>query len=631
MLNALIAVVCMVSPPSHKVVLLAWDGAPAWIVNRMVEQGKLPNLARLEREGASVSGLRAAYPSNTAASFASIFTGTWPSVHGIVGNSVPVMPRAEHTFLETASGFSSESLQAEPVFVTAARQGKNVVVLGGTQSFPPEKYLRTLGPEAKHYRSFSGFETEIAKPEMHDFSTKIVPLGAYTDLPPGNGPYREITFKVADTPIYVLAYNDPKDPVQGYDTLLIRPNSRQLGAAKMQTIIKPKPATSEDDRAWSAPIRVQKGDLYGYVSFRLWKLSPDLESCELYQSKVSMIRGSGDPAETAAYSAASRGFHDDPFKSSYAEGLLGKTLYQGGSGEAEARAVEIVRRDVENAKHAIRFALGRWKPDLLTQYSPMVDSAGHTWMGVLDPDSPAYNAELAAKLMPHYETVIRMMDESLGDAMAIAKDYNFVVVSDHGMQGTSKLFCPNAVLEKAGLLTRTFGNAVEPAQTKIAATPWSEFFLVINGIEWKGGIVRASDRDSLLEEVRLRMLAVRDPDTGEQVVTKVYRTEELPEYGVGGLSGGDLYLELQPGYAWSSRISANPVVLSNSPIGSGTHGFHPARPKMQAILYLWGPNVTPQTRIAQALQIDVAPTIAAILGIKPSEQAQGHVLPGVRN
>ena len=102
------------------------------------------------------------------------------------------MPRSAHTIMETQSGFSSLAPKAEPIYITAAKQGKKVAVLSATQSYPP-------GPAIPNYVSFSGFETEIAKAAMHSFGARIVPVEAYTDLPPGNGPYREIEVRVADT------------------------------------------------------------------------------------------------------------------------------------------------------------------------------------------------------------------------------------------------------------------------------------------------------------------------------------------------------------------------------------------------------------------------------------------------
>ena len=43
----------------------------------------------------------------------------------------------------------------------------------------------------------------------------------------------------------------------------------------------------------------------------------------------------------------------------------------------------------------------------------------------------------------------------------------------------------------------------------------------------------------------------------------------------------------------------------------------------------WGAGVVPHTYVEQARTVDIAPTLAAFLGVKPSEPLDGKVLPGV--
>ena len=95
---------------------MSWDGAADWVVDRLLAEGKLPNLAKLSETGAAADYMLASYPSKTAVGHASIFTGVWPATHGVTGNSVPILPRSEHTFLESRSGFSSASLRFEPIY-----------------------------------------------------------------------------------------------------------------------------------------------------------------------------------------------------------------------------------------------------------------------------------------------------------------------------------------------------------------------------------------------------------------------------------------------------------------------------------------------------------------------------------
>jgi predicted AlkP superfamily pyrophosphatase or phosphodiesterase len=611
----------------NKAVIVSWDGATHWVVEKMLAEGKLPNLSRMVERGARAQGMRPAFPSKTAVGHASIWTGAWPDVHGVVNNAVPRLNKAEHTFLETISGFSSEAILAEPIYVTAAKAGKRVAVLSSTQSEPPGRHLEALkqaGVDLSRYVSYSGFEYEIAPSRMHDLGERVVPKEAWTELPVGKGPFREITFEVGEQQFFAIIYDDPADPVVGYDTMLIRQGSREARKMAGSSILKPHSAR-EDINAWSRPFRVTKGELFGNTYFRLFSLTPDASTMELYQRKVSGLGGSADRKEKERYIDAYGGFHDDAFFP-YRGGLLGRPLWQGGDGEAERRLMEIVRLDCEFLKRGTRYALKTYRPDLLMHYTPMSDSAGHVWMGVLDPASPAFQPGIAEKLWPFYEQVHVLQDGWLGDILdAVDKNTVVALVSDHGMEGTNKEFNVNAVLERARLLFRTNVNSIEPAQTRIAATPWMDFGLVVNTVDWRHGVVQHGDVEAVVEAAAKALLDARDPENGRQIVTRVFRPKDYPDLGIGGPQGGHLYFELAPGYYPRTRISDRIVQNSPSPIGDGVHGFYPLRTSMQAIFYLAGPGVK-QGTIPPMRMIDVAPTLAQLLGIPAPAQSRGRVL-----
>ncbi len=76
---------------ASKVVLISWDVAPNWVIREMVDAGKLPGLARIAAAGFRSDGMQPAYPSKTAVGHASIFMGTWPDIHGVSNNPVPLL------------------------------------------------------------------------------------------------------------------------------------------------------------------------------------------------------------------------------------------------------------------------------------------------------------------------------------------------------------------------------------------------------------------------------------------------------------------------------------------------------------------------------------------------------------
>lgn len=609
---------------SHKVILVSWDGAPHWVVSRMVAEGKLPAMAALAKEGMMADGMLAAFPSKTAVGHAAIYSGCWPDRNGVSNNSVPVMPRAEHTPFETIRGFDSAALQTEPLIVAAARQGKRVVSLSSTQSYPTQRWSELLRKEGKeaNLTAFSGFESPIAGNRTLT-AADFKPSDAWPDAR-AVGKSLQAQALVGERTFEFQVIDDATDPTKGFDTLLIRPS----GSANVERI-KPREA-GEDTKPWSKPYRVTKGDLFGNTLFRLFELSPDGTKIHLFVRGAAAMRGTASNAETEAYLKAYPGFHADAF-GDYERGALGTPLYKGGDGTAERRILELVRLDCEFLTSGTLYAARHYRPDLITHYTPQSDSAGHTWMGLLDPGSTAYRPDLAAKLWPVYEAVLRLQDHWIGQVReALGKEYAILIVSDHGMEGVAKRFRPNAVLREAGLL-EVQGNRIDGARSRCFAPPWGEFSPIVHTTDWKGGIVTPEQRSDVLDQATKALLSARDPETGRAIVTSVFRAEDLAQLGIGGGTAGDLYLDFAPGY-YPVSDATGPLVSAYDPDrGGGVHGFFPYRKKMQAIFLAAGPGVAPNGSLGGVRQVDVYPTVCSLLGIRPSSQVVGRSLLGPAN
>lgn len=612
---------------TRRVVLISWDAGADWVVDRLLIEGRLPAVSRMATEGVRAEHMLAAYPSKTAVGHAALFTGCWGDLNGVSGNLVPLLPRAGHRLTETASGFASTSLHAEPLFVSAARGGRRAVVLSATQVHPVETHVAALqaaGTPPDRLVAFAGFEHAMAPPRVLGAEGLRPASRGWRQVPRHRGRAMELAFDVAGTPFVALVFDDPADSTPGFDTVLVRQGGR-ADAVPVQDTLKPA-AGRQDTTAWSRPFRIASRGLVGFVRFRLFGLAPDGSGVELYQRSVNGLRGTEDEAETERYLAAAGGFHDDAFLA-YGRGALGPTLWEHGSGEAERRMIEITRLDFEIVRRGTRYALERWEPDLLLHYTPMTDSAGHVWMGILDPRSPRHDPDLAARLWPFYAAVFELADAWLGDILAAAgPDTAVVLVSDHGMEGTGKLFNPNAVLERAGLLARTRDGQIDLARTMIAAPPGGDFYLTVNGDDWRDGIVPPEDRLAVLDRARQALLSSIDPATGQPVVSALLDSTVYSAMGIGGPTGGDLYLDLAPGYYPTPTLGGVAVQPVPSPVGAGNHGFFPHRRSMHAIFYAWGAGIAHGRQIGPVTQIDVAPTISRLLGIPTPPTVTGHVI-----
>jgi hypothetical protein len=100
----------------------------------------------------------------------------------------------------------------------------------------------------------------------------------------------------------------------------------------------------------------------------------------------------------------------------------------------------------------------------------------------------------------------------------------------------------------------------------------------------------------------------------------VARVYEPSEYGPLGLptpdksdQGPDLVLAPKPGYGFGGGAEGS---LINEPFQSGAHGFLESDPDMNAVFVAYGKGVKPGGRLDMIRNIDVAPTVAALLGLK---------------
>jgi hypothetical protein len=84
----------------------------------------------------------------------------------------------------------------------------------------------------------------------------------------------------------------------------------------------------------------------------------------------------------------------------------------------------------------------------------------------------------------------------------------------------------------------------------------------------------------------------------------------------------DLVLAATAGYCFGGEAVGNYLTEVNE---AGTHGYVNTDPKMQAIFLAWGVGVPKGVQLGNITNLDVAPTIAAMLGLE-MKHVQGHAI-----
>jgi predicted AlkP superfamily phosphohydrolase/phosphomutase len=514
-------------------------------------------------------------------------------VNGITGNRV-LYPALEGSLLETSNGFFSDALRAEPVWMKAARSGLPTYVFHAPQAFPSR-------PQPELHIAY-GY-TEAALPgEMLSASALRGELG----------------FAVGESRYRGVFVDDPEDPSRGLDTLQI---ASEADPGVVVAAVKPGKGG-----AFSKPLPAMVGGKKVWFSLRLFAMASDASSFTLYRSGTSALsvlpEGLID-GETPSLEA----FAANGGRSAYLAGGFGPLRALGGTGEAEEWFLETEHHLASQLVEEARWGLSR-DYRLVLLYSPIVDEVAHALYGFLCPEIESYDEAIAKDLWPTLAEAFSIQDRLLEMLLEIADHdrAHVVVLSDHGMAGIDKLVHLNGVLAKAGLLATGPEGAIDLSRTRALALATDDLSIAVNTVDRPKGIVPVEEKLSVLETVRGVLASLRDPVTGERVVTGFFEPATSGLLQPGGGSSGDLFLDLAPGYYPTTSTSSASSALVERITASGEHGFVPTRRDMLAIFAAYGPRVPKGIRLGRVHAIDVAPTLLDLLGLPSDSTLPGKSL-----
>jgi predicted AlkP superfamily pyrophosphatase or phosphodiesterase len=245
-------------------------------------------------------------------------------------------------------------------------------------------------------------------------------------------------------------------------------------------------------------------------------------------------------------------------------------------------------RDELRGKVAVRF-LGE-KPDLLAVHLLELDEAQHKH----GPRSPE-----ALATLEHLDAVIGTLLDELR-ASGRWDETTVVVLSDHGFVAVNREIHLAALLRTLGLLQLDGQGALVSWQAMVSPASGTAAIVMHPRST-------AEDRRKVDDVVKLLL---SNPGYG---VARALRGPEAAASG--GFPGAYVILEAQPGTIFVRGGETLPLV---GPLAGtkGAHGYDPHRPEMRASFIMRGPRVTRGKSLGVIRMIDVAPTIARVLGIE---------------
>jgi predicted AlkP superfamily pyrophosphatase or phosphodiesterase len=249
----------------------------------------------------------------------------------------------------------------------------------------------------------------------------------------------------------------------------------------------------------------------------------------------------------------------------------------------------ITRRDQIWTSAAVHI-LKTHKPRLLLLHLLTLDSVHHTY----GPGSLA-----ASSAMGFLDGQVARVLDAL-DSSGLRQRATVMVVSDHGFKSAPRVVRPNVLLRQAGLLEGT-GDAVVCDAYALS--------------EGGTAMVYVTDR-SRVGELRPRLKALFGRVEG---ISEVRDRADYPRLGMPdpdkNLQMADLVLVAAEGYGFGVENAGAPVeTLPNA--GTGRHGYPNTDPDMNGIFMASGNGIKPGARLDQIANVDIAATIASLLGLK---------------
>ncbi|MFC2172453.1 hypothetical protein ACFLU6_07450, partial [Acidobacteriota bacterium] len=151
----------------------------------------------------------------------------------------------------------------------------------------------------------------------------------------------------------------------------------------------------------------------------------------------------------------------------------------------------------------------------------------------------------------------------------------------------------------------------------------------LKGREPQGLVEQGQHYKEVIESLKEKLSLLKDPETGERVIEKVYHRDEL--YHGSHVDRGPDLIVVYKDFAYYSfpRLKLSepiPVFESCREANAGHKLKHMCHHRMNGICIFWGSNIRGGKRLDDPKIIDLAPTILHILNVEIPKSIDGKVL-----
>lgn len=651
---------------TQKALLFGSDGMRPDLVDKYAGQGLMPTYAELMANGVKGdNGLLQAFPPNTGVGWHTLATGAWPASHGSMNNTY--FRVGEGNFNNRTSFATDNVLQADHIAQAAERAGKRVVSVEWVAS-------RNLSPQLQgpvvDFRSFLSNRGVLVNYDMagqpagaNAFGVSyqrvdLDPASGWTAVPPSHSPAMQEQLKITNTAfpagdnvdrfydLYV--FDSTNDSTANYDSVLVVPSTAGKNGAAGTTM------KEGDWKEFKVSLTgARAGQTAGWYAKAI-EIAPDLSKFRFYFTSIARVNATYN-ALGAAGSAAFAETLASQFPTSTAADFA--PLEAGIVDEDTYVEQGLKWKDATFAYLHHIFDTLNVDADLLLMGNPVTDEFSHQFMALYTPTdmdgapNPYYD-DVDNDNVPDGRVAIREgyvkaayaeADETLalGRELMGKAETTVFASSDHGFAPQWYAVNAGKILADAGITgAENISNCRAPAAPARAKVCWAggtaQIHVNLAGRD-PGGIVPAGEYENVRNQIIAAFQNLSDPaNPGKQVVDVVLKKEQLRN--VGGADAlhpsrsGDVTVALRPPYQYDAATPGQRIAFSQF---FGQHGYRPNlvdlehNVNMRATFIASGPGIRRQDPVAGVRAIDVAPTLAFLMGIPGPQNAQGRILTGL--
>jgi predicted AlkP superfamily phosphohydrolase/phosphomutase len=618
----------------QKVLILGLDGIDHRLLQRWMEEGKLPNFQKLASQGGFLP-LRTSIPPQSPVAWSNFITGMNPGGHGIFDfvhrdpeHYLPVFSATETTEVKKTIRIGNLVLPLSGGEVKNMRQGRAfwqileehdipATIFKIPANYPPvptkQRTISGMGtPDILGSYGIFNYYTTEAKELKQDIGggriheTHVLANSVGATLP---GPRNTYKKDRPESGIEFKVFIDPANPVA------------KISIQDHEFILK--------EGEWSSWKRVRFNmiptqSIGGICLFYLKQVRPHFK---LYVSPVNI-----DPGQPVLPISTPKGYSKElekRFGSFFTKGLPADTSALDNDVLDDGEFLELDDLVLRERLEMFDYELARFSSGLLFYYVSSTDQRQHMFWRLIDKEHPSYDPVLAKEYGNTIENIYKETDKMLAKAMEKAdKDTVIIVMSDHGFSPYRRSFNLNTWLKESGYhtLINPWKQGREDlfmntnwSRTKAYSFGLNSLYINLTGREAEGTVKPGAEKEALVREIAQKLESFRDPKTGERPVLRAYITKDVYQ-GPYADQAPDIIVGYNLGYrtSWATPLGRIPkeIIEDNEEKWSGDHCMDP-----EVV-----PGVLLTNRKIKAKSpalYDLTPTILQIFGIDIPVEIKG--------